>query len=276
MELQKSAGSEEKTKLAAKLEELNRKLAQSGGSGVTSGKDIVNRNRKRVFLLAFDKGREANGYCTGFAVRKRLLATNAHCIIAHNDFAKQGYAMYVVMNQEPSKRFKILKVAHHPDYHRPQKTISHDVGLLSVDGDLDDLVELADDPSLRQLSAGDLMYTYGFPGRLANPLSPDATLVQGVIGRVTRLDGQLGSYEENKLIQHSAFTSGGTSGSPIFNQEGKVIAVNTGGYVEPGTMQVMDPLTGKSGNLMVAKQLAGYNFGIRIDVLRQLIEQVKE
>ena len=91
---------------------------------------------------------------------------------------------------------------------------------------------------------------------------------------MTRLDGSHGASRHNVLIQHSAFTSGGTSGSPIFNARGRVIAVNAGSYVEPGTMHVMNPLTGRASRLRVAKQLAGYNFGIRVDVLAGLIERL--
>ncbi|MCK5798877.1 MAG: trypsin-like peptidase domain-containing protein, partial [Deltaproteobacteria bacterium] len=87
----------------------------------------------------------------------------------------------------------------------------------------------------------------------------------------TKLNGDTGSFKENKLIQHSAFTSGGTSGSPIFDASGKVIAVNAGGYVESGTLRVMDPSSGRSRALRVAKQLSGYNFGIRVDVLRAFL-----
>jgi hypothetical protein len=292
MEAQKGASSEEKARLAEKLEQLNRKLAATSGGG-GGGKEIVRRNQKAVFLMAFDPpttptplsiGTAAGtgattggkGYCTAFAVRKRVLATNAHCVMAHNTYKLQGGKLYVVMNREPTRRYNIIKVAHHPDYHKPQRTISHDVGLLQIDGDLTDFVELASEKELSEVSGGDVMYTYGFPGRLASVTSPDATLVQGVIGRVTKLDGELGAFPDNKLIQHSAFTSGGTSGSPVFSQEGKVIAVNTGGYVEPGSMQVMDPMTGRAGNLVVAKQLAGYNFGIRIDVLRGMLVDLKE
>ena len=270
MEQQKGATSEEKKKLAERLEQLNQRLAQ-GPSG-SSGKDIVRKNMKAVFLIAFNTPMgEAKGYCTAFAVAKRVLATNAHCVAALEQFQAQGMKSYVVMNREPSQKLEILRAVRHPAYHKPLRTISEDVGLLQVGGDVPSTVELAGEADLKELESGDVMYTYGFPGRLASVASPNATLVQGVVGRVTKLDGETGAFGENRLLQHSAFTAGGTSGSPIFNQHGKVVAVNAGGYVEPGTMQVMDPMTGRASELKVAKQLAGYNFGIRVDVLQELI-----
>jgi hypothetical protein len=270
MDRQRSASSVDKQRLARQLNQLNSKLGKAGPVA-TSGKTIVHNNLRAVFLLAYDAPGGARGFCTAFAVRKRILGTNAHCILALAKFRGKGYRAFVVMNRDPKKRYSIVRVAQHPRYHKPRKTISQDVGLVELDADVPAQVELAGEAELKTLESGDTMFMYGFPGRLANPSSPNATLVQGVIGRVTRLDGSLGQFKENLLIQHSAFTSGGTSGSPIFNRDGRVIAVNTGGYVEPGSLQVLDPKTGRAGSLMVAKQLAGYNFGIRIDALVGLL-----
>jgi pSer/pThr/pTyr-binding forkhead associated (FHA) protein/V8-like Glu-specific endopeptidase len=275
MKKQLGASESEKKQLALKLEQLNLKLARV--TPAASGKEIVRRNMRAIYLMAYnDPGSGSKGYCTAFAVSKRVLASNAHCIRALESFRAKGYTSYVVMNRQPSSRYSILKVAHHPGYHKPGKSISKDVGLIKVAADLPAQVTLAGTADLQDLESGTTMYSYGFPGRLANVTSPSATLVQGVIGRITRLDGRLGTFADSFLIQHSAFTSGGTSGSPIFNTAGKVIAINAGGYVEPGSMQVMDPRTGRAERLVVSKQLAGYNFGIRIDVLQSLLADLQD
>lgn len=270
MQRQGTASAGEKVRLAAKLERLNRQLADGRPAAV--GKQIVKRNERAVFLMSYNHPTAgAKGFCTAFAVRKRVVGTNAHCVLALERYRGKGYRVFVVMNRHPGRRFEIVRVAHHPRYHKPRRTISQDVGLLELDGDLPVRVELASTAELHDLGPGDTMFMYGFPGRLATVSSPDATLVQGVVGRVTRLDGRMGSASQNLLVQHSAFTSGGTSGSPIFNNAGKVVAVNTGGYVEPGSLQIMDPSTGRAGKVVVAKQLPGYNFGIRVDALNQLL-----
>jgi hypothetical protein len=265
-----ASSSGEKKLLAKKLLELNKELQAS--SPLFAGKKIAQNFEKAIFLIAMKrKGGEGRGYCTAFAIRSKVLATNAHCIKALDKFAAKGLSSFVVMNNHPTKRYEIRKSVAHPSYHKPRGTISRDVGLLYLKKAVPVTVILGAEKEFYSLGSGDVMYTYGFPGRLARVSSPAATLVQGVIGRVTRLDGDIGDKRANKLIQHSAFTSGGTSGSPIFNTAGNVVAINAGGYVEPGSLQVMSPDTGKKKEMRVAQKLAGYNFGIRIDVLGELM-----
>lgn len=270
---QQNLPADKRAALSKKLESVRSQLSNTP-SPQAAGKSIVQTNRDAIFLLAFNTQQgQAKGFCTGFAVGKRLLATNAHCVVALERFRSAGMSTYVVMNRHPSRRHRILRAVRHPRYHKPVKTITEDVGLLTIDADVPTQVTFASQAVLRGLESGDVMYTYGFPGRLARVHSPNATLVQGIVGRVTKLDGDTGTFDQNRLIQHSAFTSGGTSGSPIFNAQGQVIAVNAGGYVESGTLRVMDPLTGRAKQLRVAKTLAGYNFGIRIDVLQDFLRQ---
>jgi S1-C subfamily serine protease len=276
MKQQKGASEEEKAQLAKKLEDLNKRL--QAAAPMEAGRAIASDNGQAVMLLAFtDKSNVERGFCTAFAVKARLLATNAHCVKALERFQAAGMKGFVVLNRQPQSRFQILKATAHPSYHAPfGGTISPDVGLIKIDRDAPALVKIAPTDDLLKLDTGDVMYTFGFPGRLAKVASPAATLVQGVVGRVTRLNGNLGSPSQHHLIQHSAFTSGGTSGSPIFNPKGEVIAVNAGGYVESGALQVFDPTTGRSNKLRVANTLVGYNFGVRADLLLQLMKDQGE
>ena len=73
------------------------------------------------------------------------------------------------------------------------------------------------------------MYTYGFPGRLADVSAPEATFVEGVVGRITTLDGPpatRSSPADPALGVHL----GRHLGQPDLQRAGHVVAVNTGGY----------------------------------------------
>ena len=132
---------------------------------------------------------------------------------------------------------------------------------LEVEADLPAQVQLAPQAVVEAISAGDTMSTYGFPGRLADTEQPEATYVAGVIGRVTALDGRPAAARTGQLLQHSAFTSAGTSGSPLFDAEGRVIGINAGGYVDDGA---------------AGRPLPGYNFGMRIDLAAALLNEADE
>jgi S1-C subfamily serine protease len=156
----------------------------------------------------------------------------------------------VVMNGKPSNQQTITGMLIHPDYKKDR--ISPDVGLLRIKGHLENTVKTAAEDALFRLAPGAPVFLYGFPGRLNRVDAPEATFVKGNIGRITTFDLGLGNTRENTLIQHSAFSSTGTSGSPIFNEAGQAIGINSGGYTENGEM------------------LTGYNFGVRIDMIRVL------
>jgi len=159
------------------------------------------------------------------------------------------------MNGAPANRFSIIRAYPHPGYQEGR--ISPDVGLLLVNGILSQTVTIAKTHELSQVTPGTVVFLYGFPGRLNKEEAPEATFIKGDIGRVTTFDQRLGNFGQNSLLQHSAFSSSGTSGSPMFNSAGRVIGINSGGYLENG------------------KPLSGYNFGMRIDLITPLFQQLK-
>jgi hypothetical protein len=222
--------------------------------GDATGSAIAAANRFTIFLLA-GKARETGGvqgFCTAFAIGDDLLATNAHCV-------KTGLEKYtelmVLMNGAPTNRYDIKRMIPHPGYQEGR--ISPDVGLVQLQGRLVHKVTIAPAPELSKVAPGVPMFLYGFPGRLNRVDAPEATFVRGEIGRVTTFDQKLGDFGQNTLLQHSAFSSAGTSGSPMFNAEGRVIGINAGGYMEDGQV------------------LSGYNFGVRIDLVYALIPMLK-
>jgi S1-C subfamily serine protease len=257
MEQQRAASDAERAELQKKLDALGGKLAAASGKG--GGAEIAKANRSAVWLVAVHapSGQE-EGFCSAFAVDETHLATNAHCVAAAEDLRRRGGQIVVVQNGSAKQRVPVERMRRIRGFVPGGASITPDVGLLTIDGKLTDKMSLAAASEYEALSTGDTMFTYGFPGRLADVTAPEATFVEGVVGRVTTLDGRGGDKATMQLIQHSAFTSGGTSGSPIFNNAGHVVAVNTGGYIDK------------------SRALAGYNFGMRIDLLKQLMAEADE
>jgi V8-like Glu-specific endopeptidase len=213
-------------------------------------------------------------FCTGFAVRPSVLATNAHCVENAAAFRAKGYKLFAILNGDGRVRYELRDLFRHPGY--KDGALSPDVGLIQVAGKLPRTVKLASYAELSGVAPGETMFTYGFPGRLANPKAPEATFVQGVIGRLTTFSQTSGRFEESTLIQHSAFTTGGTSGSPIFDGRGLCIGLNAGGFRGKEEVFLDDPRAGRAGRLTVQSQLAGYNYGMRIDLLSQLLARVPQ
>jgi S1-C subfamily serine protease len=257
MEQQRAASDADRATLQKKLDELNGKLQHAGGKA--GGADIAKSNRAAIWLVAVHapSGQE-EGFCSAFAVADERLVTNAHCVAAAEDLRKRGGQIVVVQNGDARVRLTVERMRRVRGFVPGGAVISPDVGWLKVDGKLLAKVTLAAAEEYQALATGDPMFTYGFPGRLADVSAPEATFVEGVVGRITTIDGRAGDAQDRRLIQHSAFTSGGTSGSPIFNAAGHVVAVNTGGYVDK------------------ARALAGYNFGMRIDLAQELLSEADE
>jgi S1-C subfamily serine protease len=270
MEQQRAASAAEREKLQQKLDALGAQLAKARGAA--GGAAIARANHDAIYLVTVRSSTgEEEGFCTAFAARENRLITNAHCVVAAEDFKKRGGTVWIIQNGHPEVHLAVERMRRIAGFFAGGSSISPDVGWLSTATPLPRAVTLAPAAEYRALATGDPMFTYGFPGRLTDVHAPEATFVEGVIGRVTALDGRSLDVKDARLIQHSAFTSGGTSGSPIFNAEGHVVAVNTGGYAEPSVSE------GAGGNTqVVSRSLAGYNFGMRVDLVEQLLSEADE
>jgi S1-C subfamily serine protease len=219
-----------------------------------AGPRIVRENRPALWLLASrDESGAERPFCTGFAVTHHHLVTNAHCAVEINRLRGLGHTVFAVQNGDASARGQIVAVSRHPDF-KEGGGMSVDVALVEIDHELPRQVRLASRAELEKLEPGMSIYTYGFPGPLARPSAPEATLTAGTIGRLTRLDETHGTFADSLLVQHSAYAGEGTSGSPVFDTSGRVIAVNTGAYVGERS-----------------EALSGYNVAIRIDAATALM-----
>ncbi len=242
-----------------KRKELEKKLAGLAGQDSNVGRTIYEQNKSGLMMLvahhgsSYDKG----GFCTAFAIKPRLLASNAHCVKAAEDFEDKGADIWVHLNESNNgskpKMFKVASHRGHPKYKHHGMNITPDVGLFVLeDDDAPALVKVADKSDLKKLGTGDSLYVIGFPGRTMDEASPVAVFMFSHVGRVTDALGQRAeSFEDAWLIQHEGQTTPGTSGSPIFNTEGKVVAINAGGLLEANKQSV-------------------YKYAMRIDLIEDI------
>jgi S1-C subfamily serine protease len=236
------------------------------------GEAIAKRNAKAIYLLiARDAQGVEQGFCTGFAVASSSLLTNAHCVADIEALAPGGATFYAALNEGAGARYPVTRWISHPGYDHSSARPTADLGLLTIDGRMTELVTLARPDQLGHVAVGMQIFVFGFPGDLNNVRSPVATLTQGVVGRLTTFGGQVGDRSTQHLLQHSAFTTKGTSGSPVFDKHGRVVAVNSGYYKGRSMMRIEDPRTGVAEEAQVSRDLGGYSFGVRIDLAAPLL-----
>jgi len=155
----------------------------------------------------------------------------------------------------PSQEFEVIRIELHPGFNALQDdylsflpvTVNpvqnrgiellrliggFDVALMSVknpDG-LTEGLQLASRETMVALSPGDPVAFAGYPmeglaGSNAQPISPNPTSQVGTITSLTDFFNVRRADEDNLLIQHSMPLTGGASGSPMINSEGKVVGV---------------------------------------------------
>ncbi len=239
--------------------DIESRLGSLHPANASFGRNLYDQNKKGIFMLAAG----GQGFCTAFAVRPNVLATNAHCVIA----ARQHGGNIVALENEGRGdiSFPVSDMRAHPGY-RPadQNSLTPDVGIVTIGGKAAVVLTLASAQELSSLGAGDDVYLIGFPGRLMEPSHPQATFLNGHVGRLTNAGGRPGAFADAWLVQHDAQTTHGTSGSPIFNGKGHVIAVNAGSYLEGEEETV-------SGRKTEVVRASPYKFGMRIDLLNALL-----
>jgi serine/threonine protein kinase/S1-C subfamily serine protease len=234
---------------------------------------VVEQRAAAVFLLVavLPDGRVGTG--TGFAITPDgLLGTNAH---VEAMFDKAAWTRAI--QNGTGDVFEIVRSKRHPDY---GGVASPDVALVRIDprGRTFPAFDLATKDELRRLAVGSRLGTMGYPGEIDylqgfqrdSKTAPGAAAVfkDARVTRMTDFEGRLADFEHACLIGHSASTTGGTSGSPLFLADGKVVALNNSGLVEQWRTKAGDTL-----QITSASQL---KMGVRADVLQDLRERTND
>ena len=147
----------------------------------------------------------------------------------------------------------------HPNY--DGTTLSPDIGILILETEFTDVPFFLPRDMAHDLRLGQPVATMGFPGEIEalNTTVPLATFKDGTISALRPFNPEAESVtpENSTFVPHNLDLSGGTSGSPIFDHEGWIVAINNSGT----EALVIDQRSGRpsrvtSGNI---------GFGIRVD-----------
>jgi len=237
------------------------------------GSRLAAANENTIYLLAYQRPGTARtqGFCTGFAVTRELIATNAHCVRVANEEIARGSQIVALRNKAPGNALAARPVymdARFRDARFSRGGTGYDVGLMRVTGTLPAFARLATNAELFAMHEGDAVFVYGFPGMTMNESSPVATITLGLINRVTDFQDGNASPAAAQKLQHSAQTSGGSSGSPIFLPSGSVVGINAGSLADDERQIVVDPTNGQRREVEVNRG-SNFKYGMRADLIRQ-------
>jgi V8-like Glu-specific endopeptidase len=245
----------------------------TGGDPSSAGSRLAAANENTIYMLAYQRSGSARtqGFCTGFAVTRDLIATNAHCVQVANDEIARGSQIVALRNKAPGAVLAARPVymdARFRDSRYSRGGTGYDVGLVRVTGTLPTVARLATEAELFALHEGDAVFVYGFPGMTMNEASPVATITLGLINRVTDFQDGVAAPAAAQKLQHSAQTSGGSSGSPIFLPSGSVVGINAGSLADDERQIVIDPNNGQRREVEVNRG-SNFKYGMRADLIRQ-------
>jgi hypothetical protein len=225
----------------------------------------------------------------------KALATNSHVAQEFNDINEDpgmaGAKLYVVQPKGPDyPALQVVSVKKHPGYDAfntwservfydsmadaAQRFVpipAYDVALLFVADQalLGPPLAYASRETLNAMAQGEPLMTLGYPSEgLAGTdiRRPEPTSQFGIVTSVTTFYFYRGAPSENQLIQHSAPGAGGSSGSPMFNAKGEVVAFyNAGNNAQVETMD--------GARVPSAAQV---NYAIRADLILDLMDGTAE
>ena len=215
---------------------------------------------------------------TGFAAHyTNVLWTNAHVALALRDnldvLSSLNPIPFAVKTGTPigASGTHILTAY---EIHRKYdgSASSPDIAVVYINADLTEFAEFLPRNFATRLRVGQPIATMGFPGEVNHPYTaaPIATFKDGTISalRPYSISETEVTPDNSRYVQHNLDLSGGTSGSPIFDHYGWVIAVNNSGTEK----LVFDVRTGRPERIPTGN----IGFGIRVDEVWSFIDSIPD
>jgi len=181
---------------------------------------------------------------TAFAVDGGVLVTNAHVARALSDRGAvdgHGEAQALAVRGDTYEASRIVSVRVHPEW--TSGSLKADAATLQLErGASAAPLTLADDAAFGRLQRGTSLVSFGFPAVSTDARRPRGRLAVDVVGDVR------GEY-----VQAGLAIAPGTSGSPVFDDEGAVVAVVAGGDFVKSANGAVTP-TGSQANWAISVQ----------------------
>jgi S1-C subfamily serine protease len=258
---------------------------------LTSWSQVVASSQRGVYAVVYGimlpSDIDVTFIGTAFAVTSTALVTNAHIVdalTALDEQLRQFNARYgtnltsgciVVQNlatvaQLSSSLFGISRYRVHEQWDASDIYSPDAAVLMTAPGSsaMPVRLALATTTAARAVRVGDRVCTLGFPGELqgglVEDLLPVATFKDGTVSALRpRYPGVTSGVSDTYIVQHNLDLSGGTSGSPILDATGSVVAVNNAG--------IQNVVITFSGPSTISQAALG--FGIRADKIREVLSR---
>lgn len=229
-----------------------------------------------VYLVCFrlPNSPEVKPFGTAFPISDDgLFATNAHVVVGIATLTlKHPQITFHVISPGGKTEFKLVEWMAHREYIQNTQDNTPDVGVVKADlsgESLPVVIPLANDRDLKKLGTGSALCYIGYPVFYDSDFGALKKIVPRTFGgnvvRLMNLHDEAAEYKDSVLLEHNMHSWGGASGSPIFGTCGKVVALHFAGG------QNIDVDARKA-----TSQQAGIKWGIRIDLLQEVIREFRK
>jgi S1-C subfamily serine protease len=232
--------------------------------------------KQSTYVIGFVVNNSIIGVATGFAINDSVIITNGHVVkgleeilINSGDKTLKAVAVQNGSSLYGTGFYYLNSFQAHPGYD-PSKVETFDIGALTVQGKMKNFIRIASIGEMKSLASGQEVASFGFPGEIngLSSFNPVGTFKDGTISATRAFDNLYATPENSFFIQYNLALSGGCSGSPVFNKNGEVVAVNNSG--------VETMVYNESTDQYDRVPLSSLNFGIRADQIAETFKGEKK